>query len=260
MRAKNKYPWRIGATSFVLPADIETNVRQLAPMVDDVQLLFFESVGKSTLAHPLDVVVLADLAGEHELSYSVHLPGDLRLGASSPALRNEGGAEIERLMTILEPLAPNCYDLHLAPEQTLATEHWQDNVRQGLTDLAVRLGEKKKLVAVENIDYPYDLVSELACEQGFSHCLDLGHVQRYGHDWQAALARIDTARHIHLHGLSNGKDHQGLSAKDLPLLNQLGSRLELSEYCGVVTFEVYNLIQLVSSIETVDQAWKKAEQ
>ena len=34
-------PFRLGVTSYVYPADIETNIRALAPVVDDIELDFF---------------------------------------------------------------------------------------------------------------------------------------------------------------------------------------------------------------------------
>ena len=43
MGIKGAFPFRIGATSYVLAADMLTNVRYLADRVDDIELLVFES-------------------------------------------------------------------------------------------------------------------------------------------------------------------------------------------------------------------------
>ncbi|HIJ77715.1 MAG: TIM barrel protein [Desulfobulbaceae bacterium] len=252
---KGRFPWRLGATSFVIPADISTNVRQLGGLVDDVQLLFFESAHNSTMAHEVDVAGLAELAVAQELSYTVHLPTDIRLGADSAALRQEGRDEILRLIDELRPLAPGCFDLHLCPEPDLAEADWLAHLDHSLGILAERLGGEKKLVAVENIDYPYPLVAELVAGHGFSSCLDLGHAARYGHDQAAALARLaDNVCHLHYHGLQGGRDHRALT--DGAAAGVLAENLMASGYEGVVTLELYSLDQLNISMALLAEAWQ----
>ena len=117
---------------------------ELAPLVDDVQLLFFESAAKSRSAPTLDVQALRDLAEEHGLSYTVHLPTDLALGAASRAERQEGIGEILRLMAQLAPLAPLSFDLHLVREPDLPEAAWLDNLAASLEELSVALGAREK--------------------------------------------------------------------------------------------------------------------
>lgn len=252
---KNRQPWRLGATSGVLPADIMANVRQLAPMVDDIQLLFFESAANSRLPQPIDLPALQDLAEEHDLSYTVHLPADLSLGASAQAKRQEGIAEILRLMTQLTPLAPHSFDLHLAREPDLTEAAWLDNLASGLGELAIALGEEKRLVAVENIEYPYGLVAPLVAEHGFPVCLDFGHLIHYGHDLEQGLALLPRVRHLHFHGVENGRDHQALT--DVRQAGMLGSRLAEAGYDGVVTLEMYSLEKLTASLALLNKAWQQ---
>jgi sugar phosphate isomerase/epimerase len=253
MMAKNRWPWRLGATSCVLPADIMTNVRALAPLVDDVQLLFFESAAKSLLPQPLEVQVLRDLAEEHNLSYTVHLPTDLVLGAASKAERQEGIDEILRLMTQLAPLGPRSFDLHLAREPDLPDSAWLDNLAAGLRKLAAGLGDEKRLVAVENIEYPYGLVASVVAEYGFSVCLDLGHLVHYGHDLEEGLGLLPRVRHLHYHGVREGRDHQVLT--DAEQARVLGKRLAETRYDGVVTLEMYNLEKLKGSLALLAEVW-----
>lgn len=245
--------WRLGATSCVLPADIMTNVRVLAPLVDDVQLLFFESAAKSLLPQPLDVQALRDLAEEHALSYTVHLPTDLALGAASRAERQEGITEILRLMDQLAPLGPQSFDLHLVWEQDVPEAAWLDNLAASLQELSAALGEEKRLVAVENIEYPYGLVAPLVAEYGLNVCLDLGHLVRYGHDLEEGLALLPRVRHLHYHGVQDGRDHQALT--DAEQARMLGSRLAEAGYDGVVTLEMYSLQKLKGSLALLDEAW-----
>lgn len=247
------YPWRLGATSCVLPADIMTNVRQLAPLVDDVQLLFFESAAKSLLPQPLDVPGLRDLAEEHAITYTVHLPTDLGLGAAAKAVRQEGVGEILRLMAKLAPLVPLSYDLHLVREPDLSDGVWLDNLAASLEELSGALGKEKRLVGVENIEYPFGIVAPVVAEYGFSVCLDLGHLVHYGHDLEAGLGLLPEARHLHYHGVQDGKDHQGLH--DAEQVRMLGDRLAQSGYEGVVTLEMYNLEKLKDSLALLDEVW-----
>jgi sugar phosphate isomerase/epimerase len=253
MTFKNRLPWRLGATSCVLPADIMTNVRALAPLVDDVQLLFFESAALSLLPQPVDVQELRDLAEEHDLSYTVHLPTDLALGAASRMERQEGIAEILRLMEQLTPLGPQSFDLHLVREPDLPEAAWLDNLAASLRELAGALGEEKRLVAVENIEYPYGLVAPLVAEYGFSVCLDFGHLVHYGHDLEEGLGLLPRVRHLHYHGVQAGRDHQALT--DAEQAWMLGKRLAEAGYDGVVTLEMYSLEKLKGSLALLDEAW-----
>jgi sugar phosphate isomerase/epimerase len=253
MTCKNRQPWRLGGTSCVLPADIMANVRVLAPLVDDVQLLFFESAAKSLLPQPLDVQVLRDLAEEHTLSYTVHLPTDLALGAPSRTKRQEGIVEILRLMDQLAPLGPQSFDLHLVREQELSEAAWLDNLAASLRELTGALGEEKRLVAVENIEYPYSLVAPLVAEYGFSVCLDLGHLVHYGHDLEEGLGLLPQVRHLHYHGVRDGRDHQALI--DAEQARMLGKRLAAAGYDGVVTLEMYSLEKLKGSLALLAEAW-----
>jgi sugar phosphate isomerase/epimerase len=251
---KKRFPWRLGATSCVLPADIMANVRVLAPLVDDVQLLFFESAAKSRLPQPLDVQVLRELAEEHSLSYTVHLPIDLALGAASKAERQEGIGEILRLMAQLAPLGPRSFDLHLVREPDLSEAAWLDNLAASLDELSGVLGDEKRLVGVENIEYPFGLVAPLVAEHGFGVCLDLGHLVHYGHDLEEGLELLPRVRHLHYHGVRHGKDHQGLH--DAEQAGMLGARLADAGYDGVVTLEMYSLEKLKASLVLLDTAWQ----
>ena len=42
---KGQYPFRLGTTSFIYPAGYADNVTLIGPCVDEIELLFFESLG-----------------------------------------------------------------------------------------------------------------------------------------------------------------------------------------------------------------------
>lgn len=257
LTAKARYPWKVGATSFVVPADLATNVSLLASRVDAVQLLFFESAAGAALENIFDGERLRDLAREHDLVYTVHLPADIFLGDAAASVRRQGVAEICRLVEILSPLSPCSYDLHLNFPAGRHHAAWLDAVDSSLALLASRLGEAKRLVAVENIDYPYALVQALVEGHGFSRCLDFGHVQRFGHDMAEAMAAVKNARHIHVHGVVNGRDHEAVMPKTREDAGLLGESLVRADFAGVVTLEVYSLEKLETSLRTLETAWQK---
>jgi len=253
-RAKPGYPWRLGAPSFVLPADIAANVEKLAPLVDDVQLLFFESADRTLLTQPLDLEFLRQCAEAWQLSFTVHLPLDIRLGHPEKSERTRGLAEIARLVEELTPLSPRCFDLHLVRETGIAAEQWQENLAVSLAELAGDLGERKGLIGVENIDYPLALVAPLVAEHGFSFCLDLGHFLHYGHGLEQVPGLLGKTGHVHCHGVDNGQDHQALH--DREQAGRLGQWLAAAGYQGVVTLEMYSLEKLSASLELLAEVWE----
>ena len=256
---KGRYPWRLGTTSFIIPAGMNENVRLLSSLVDDVQLLFFESRANSQLAHPLDIDLLERLAGEHDLTYTVHLPIDLRLGSPSRRLRDEAIVEIFDLMTELAPLAPSCFDLHLLPEHDMDESQWLAFLDDSLGTLAARLGDERGKIAVENIDYPFQPARSLALDHGFSLCLDFGHGVRHGEDLDRMLNDIPRSAHIHYHGVANGRDHKAVDANQDKLSILLAEKLSDYSFSGAVTLEVYSMDRLRESCRTLAKVWKEYE-
>ena len=256
MNRKRRYPWRLGATSFVVPADLLTNVRLLAGMVDDVQLLFFESRARARMAHPVDIAALQTVAAESGLTYTAHLPGDVRLGSASAAEREAGLDEIIRLLDELEPLAVKSFDLHLPREPELSEDQWLGNIDRSLAVLAERAGGRKGRICIENIDYPLALVEPLLDAHGFPCCLDVGHLLRYGYDWRTELNRyLPVANHIHYHGVEAGKDHEAVVKDQAEVSIGLANALARSEFNGVITLEMYDLDKLKTSLTELDAVW-----
>ena len=259
MKMKGRYPWRIGATSFVLPADVSENVDFLAERVDDIQLLFFESASQATLPHKVDVSYLKNVAGEHNVTYTVHLPTDLSLGSSKQVLRDEAVGEILRLMDELAPIGPQAFDLHLNLEPGTEQAPWLENLHKSFSLLAGGLGSECSRIAVENIDYPFSWVRPLVLEHGFSFCLDIGHALRYGEDVSRLIKDIPLAKHIHFHGVEAGRDHQEVSPSQGKLSWDLGAALTAEEFSGVLTVEVYNKEALENSLKELSRVWKEFE-
>lgn len=254
--AKGGYPWRVGATSFVLPAGVEENVAFLADKVDDIQLLFFESSSQSLLPHHVNMPLLAAKAVEHDVSYTIHLPSDIRAGANSAKRRQDGVDEIARLFEELLPLDPLAFDLHLAAEKELSRGQWQENVSKFLKLLQKNLGRESCRLAIENIDYPFSDIKEVVVDHGFSLCLDFGHALFYDDEPKQLLKDIAKAKHIHYHGIVDGKDHQALGQSQSAFSRKLGSQLLACNYTGVVTLELYHQEKLRDSLLQLHADWQ----
>lgn len=246
--------WRLGATSFVLPASVSENVAFLADKVDDVQLLFFESSGKSQLPHNLDTVLLKSLAADYDLSYTVHLPLDLDLASPVAARRSESVGEICRIVDQVAGLSPLSYDLHLAYCQEGDKEAWLAAIDSSLSHLSRELGSRTARVAVENIHYPFREVRSLVLSHGMSLCLDFGHALYYGDDIAAMIDDIPRASHIHYHGVED-KDHKALTSRQRDLTNRIGEGMRSSDWDGVFTLEVYEQTALYNSLLELAEAW-----
>ena len=135
--------FRIGTTSYIIPADIQPNVEYLAPLVDDVELVLFETDEYgSNLPDAALCVRLNEIAYAHSLTYTVHLPLDLRLG-------DEGDpghislVKAERVIAATRNLAPFAYTVHLDGRPLMAADahpdgpdahfmaEWQANADRG---------------------------------------------------------------------------------------------------------------------------------
>ena len=240
-------PYRLGSTSYVWPDDILPNVRQLGPLVDDVELVLFEADEFSNLPDAHVIAQLNALAQDHDLTYTVHLPLDLTL-AHPPSLEKAG-----RVIACTCDLSPRAYVLHLdgravegEPEPALLAR-WLDDALRALQAVAAMVGDAGRL-CVENLEnYAPERFLPLLDRLPVGLCVDVGHLWLMDRDplpfREDHLAR---SRVIHLHGIGT-RDHQSLlhqgAARLAPVLELLSAR----RYDGVVTLEVFSLEDFSSS-------------
>ncbi len=247
--------WRLGVPSFVLPAEVSDNVLFLADKVDDVQLLFFESPARSRLPHQLDIELLKTLAVEHDLSYTVHLPLDLRLTSPAAVERSESVEEISRIVEKVSELSPLSFDLHLDYYHENEKEEWLRAVDFSLALLSRELGDWASRIAVENTYYPFYEVRSLVLSHGLSLCLDFGHALYYGDDIARMIEDIPQAVHIHYHGVED-RDHRVLTGRQRDLTVRIGQGMRACNYDGVFTLEVYDLAAVEKSLLELSVAWE----
>ncbi len=264
-------PFRLGATSYIIPDDILPNVRFLADKVQDVELVLFEvDDGPNNLPGPEVIAALQALADTHALTFTVHLPLDLRLGAGG----DEGHVSLTKARKVIDctrALDPWAYVLHLdgkellpasgAPAMTsdrldVKIRRWQDYSVRALELAAGWAGGPDRL-AVENLErYPLDFILSVIERVPVSRCVDVGHLWLDGHDpvpyLQAALLRT---RVVHLHGLAE-RDHKSLAHMPPEKLNPVVELLLRENYSGVLTLEVFGEDDFFSSKAALEKSLK----
>ena len=133
---KNRFPFRLGTTSFIHPAGYKDNVRLLAPLVDEIELLFLES---GHLPSVNEISELKALADSQDVTYNIHLPMDISLADPSPGIRHQSR---EVVLTALErvcPLNASTHTLHVTyampDKHPVDVETWQLYARESLERL-----------------------------------------------------------------------------------------------------------------------------
>lgn len=255
---KDKFPFRLGTTSYIWPDDILPNVAQLAPLVDDVELVLFESDEYGSNLPSLAIIAeLRRLAQTHDLTYTVHLPLDLRLAddwGRHPSLE-KARLVIERTGT----LVPFAYVVHLdggAIQQgadATALARWQSQAAQSLKQVAAWAGDPRR-VCVENLEnYDPAVLAQVLESVPVSRCVDVGHFWRQGGDPLPHLRQWQSrTRVVHLHGVGE-RDHQSLALISPDALNPVTAYL-LENMRGVVTLEVFGVDDLRSSMSALGTA------
>lgn len=260
--------FRIGTTSFILPQDILSNVRFLAGKVQDVELLIFEvDDRRSPLLSAEAVTELADLAQKHGLSYTVHLPMDLRLAANDE--RGRESLELaRRVMKRMHPLHPWAYIIHLEgghrdPLRTIDPDfpaRLETSLR-ALKSLA-KLAGGSEYLALENMQgRPPDNYAPILQILPVSLCLDVGHLWLEKQSPGPFLKeKGDRIRVVHLHGVdASGRDHQSLARVPPEKVDPV-ARWLLSAFSGVLTLEVFGLRDFSGSMEALAASLERSQE
>jgi sugar phosphate isomerase/epimerase len=248
-----RFPFRLGTTSFIVPADMETNVRLSASTVDDIELLFFESHEVSDLPTKETIRTLKAIARRTDLSFTIHLPLDCRLGHPDKNERDRSKDKCLRIMDLTAPLDPFAFVLHLrgdrdGPEPIDDVPNLQARLFDTLGGILARQTDPAR-VCIENLDYPFEQVTPIAEALGMSLCLDIGHILMGGCSMDDYLKLyLGRARVVHLHGVRQHRDHRAITFLPNGLLNHLFAMLVRDAAVErVVTLEVFNEADLIDS-------------
>ncbi|MBU0575980.1 MAG: sugar phosphate isomerase/epimerase [Proteobacteria bacterium] len=260
---KNQFPFRLGTTSYVIPADLKANVAFLADKVDDVELVLFESHEISNLPDADTLRALKETADRHDLTYTVHLPLDAWLGHAEEAVRRRSLDKCLRVIELTALLNPFAYIIHFhgdhrgeSPSPDLM--RWTEGHRLAVERLVQAVSPED--LCVETLDYHYKLIEDIVIDYQLSVCLDIGHQLLCGVDPEACLDRyMPRTRVLHLHGVEEGHDHRSLAVLPDGLLTSLVNRLGSGpEKPRVLTVEIFDEAALNESMNVLRRVlqWK----
>ena len=244
------FPFRAGTTSCILPYDVLPNIEYLANKVDDIELTIFESDAIAPLPEQSTVFALANIAALHDMTYTVHLPLDIAVGDTDERVRRDSVEKCLRVINRLQILNPCGYILHCVQNSRDKSDcnTWLQQIETSLGELCEAVSSE--LLFLETLDYPFDDLAELALRLNCSLCLDVGHVLLYHHKPMDVINRyINKCGIMHLHGVSDTKDHQCLNKLTPEVLHRVMNTL----FCGnnaskIVTLEVFNKQDFISSL------------
>lgn len=221
-------------------------------------VLFDLEDGPSNLPSPFEVNELRCIAEGSGLSYTVHLPLDVRAGDAGdfdhPSVRK--AAEI---ISGTADLTPRAYVLHLDGREVRglrgtdpAVARWKEDSVRVLEHLA-RLAGARSVLALENLEgYPLAWVEEVTERCGTGRCIDVGHLWLDGIDAARYVERwLADATVIHLHGVQDHRDHLSLRVVQEDSLDAVVQVLLERPFTGVLTLEVFGREDFRSSVEAL---------
>jgi sugar phosphate isomerase/epimerase len=248
-----RFPFKIGTTSYIIEAGILENLRWLASRVGEVQLVLFETSGYSNIPSKSDVAYFAKAAEDGELALTVHLPGDIELGSLDRSTTERSSERFRRIVGLTAPLCPICWVFHVSlPPEGESTGVYIERMKERLAPLMGEFDSPREL-AIENIHPAFEVEPPLIMEFDTSVCIDIGHILSFGMDVWGHLGRwLPRCRNIHLHGLRNGRDHSSLACLPDGFVHELFQRISTTPALKTVTIEVFGRDDFESSISVLD--------
>lgn len=263
MTAKKGLPFRLGCTSYVYPDDILPNVRRMAPLVDDIEIILFESEELSSFPDEDTIIELAELSNEYDITYTIHFPTDLKAGSENVEERDTFIHQVKRVIELTRPLDPFGFILHLEGIEPDASEQkrekWYKSCNEVCRNIAGISQLDCKKICVENLNYPVQWHIDLVEKYGFSLCWDIGHLWLYNvADWTELLRKyLSKTRIIHLHGVSYERDHISLKKNRLSDVQKLLDLIIECDYKNIISIEVFNEKDTFESLEIVREVCRK---
>jgi sugar phosphate isomerase/epimerase len=256
-----------------------------ADLARDLKALGFDPIelsGDMTLFLPHSfsppaIERLAELKAETGLSYTVHLPLWSVEPSTPLAPVREGSvrALVETVQATM-PLEPECYVLHATgalasefcrmnlpePAKSLILGQFQAGARQSVQAILAETGLTSRKLAIETVEFPFEMILALAEELDLSLCLDVGHVLA-GFSGPVGLFEalercLPRLAEVHLHDcpwqgeerrIGYGQDHQVLGKGDLDV-GRLLDRLMEAGFTGPFIFEL-TVQEALDSLEVV---------
>jgi len=255
---KKMFPFKLSTTSYIYPDHILPNVAMLAPSLDEIELVLFESESQDNYPDDAQIKDLMSFCLRQDIAFNIHLPMDIFLGDENEEVRAQGISVVETVMERTLRLNPSVYVLHFdlrnrdGREET-DIEAWRMRLLRSVEEMAQN-GIDLNRIAVETLGYPFEWIGDIVEQSGFSICLDIGHILISGQDLKFYSDKyLPEASIIHLHGFQNGIDHLAIDRLPKPALKLIFSHLR--NYHGIVSLEVFSIEDLKKSLITLEEEW-----
>jgi sugar phosphate isomerase/epimerase len=211
------------------------------------------------------------------LSYTVHLPlWSVEPSTPLTPVRQGSAQAVIDIVKATQPLDPEVYVMHatgpLAAEfyrmrlpetaRGLLLKLFQQNAGESIRSLLSETGVPSRRIAIETIEFPFELTLELAEAFDLSLCMDTGHILAGFSGpigfFDALGACLPRLAEIHLHDapwqgpemtLGYGKDHQQLGQGDLDVALLL-DRLAEARFNGPLIMEL-TVSEALASLELI---------
>jgi sugar phosphate isomerase/epimerase len=242
---RGRFPFSFGVTSYQYPADIAYNIEHLRGLVDEMELILFESAGASNIPTQAEVALFRGLAEPESLRFNVHLPLDIDIVSRDPATRNSSLDVVARLVERTAPLRPTSYTLHVLRDDAEPREIWRGRVHESLRGIEA----PHDRFCVETLGWDLREIDDILAELGYSVCIDVGHLLLYGHPL-AEFFRVFAGRisMIHLHGVKGKTDHLPLSVLGAEERSMIANAMRAERYTRSACLEVFSLKDFIDSI------------
>ena len=255
---KNRFPFKLSTTSYIYPDRILQNVVKLAPFVDEIELVLFESGGQDNYPDEAELRNLMNFCLRGEVGFNVHLPIDVFLGNENEEVRFRGVSVVKKVTERTLCLNPSVYTLHFDLRDENGREQpdietWRKRILRSAGEI-IDCGMEPARISIETLSYPFEWIEDIVQEFGFSICLDIGHILTHGQDLKLYLDKyLPKTSIIHLHGFQRGIDHLGIDQLSESVLEMIFTHLR--NYHGIVSLEVFSIEDLKRSLVTLEEKW-----
>ena len=246
--------------------DMLRNVKLLADLVDNIEIVLFHTPSLNNTPSNNDLRLLNKMGKQKNVTFTVHLPASLEIASDDRTTREESISLAIALCEKTAAINPIHYILHVPfSKPTLVPvpglyfkagnnpkwKEWTKRALEALERILDATGEVDKLL-VENINYSPSFLEPL-WQKGFCQlCLDLGHMMLGQENVMALLEQyLTVTKEIHLHGIKGYKEHLCLSVLPENLVHKWISYLVKTSFNGIINLEVFNPRDLEKSMNVV---------
>lgn len=215
---------------------------------------------------PESVAKLAKLGEELGNAFTVHLPFySLELASFNEHIREASVETVVKAIELAEPLEPEAYVLHTTGSMaaefsrltlsedmvSLICSYMSIFAARSLEEILTKTEIDPRKIAIENVEFPFEVTNQLVEQYNTSICFDTGHLLTHYSGTESVLEFYRQHREriveIHLHDGSYEKrddfvvhrDHIPLGRGAMPVRDFLRELIK-SKYNGPIIFELRN--------------------